>query len=246
MLSPYPLASEYPCQEDFMKCSAISSMLLCVVIVTVVPGTLVAQDGEGIVRINGGSMTVALHANPQPIEQSATDPASLVTIYSDLGTGTSVYLSGIGWSVTGPQVSGGKVDTATPFTPKRNFNLALIKVAVLTVAGTNGVRLSLNRDHNGSPGTALKTWNLTNLPAFPGCCKLDLARLTTTIRVNKGVQYWLVASTSKTMQNSSDSWNMNSRNHVGTVGQRFNNGSWQVTKGSALLPAFSVLGTPAD
>jgi hypothetical protein len=229
-----------------MKRSALSAMLLCVATMTVFPGTLAAQDTEGIVRINGGSMTVALHANPRQIEQSPADPASLVTIYSDLGTGTNVYLSGIGWSVTGPQVSGGKVDTATPFTPKRNFNLVLIKVAVLTVSGTNGVRLSLNRDHNGAPGTALKAWNLANLPAFPSCCKLDLARLTTTIRVNKGVQYWLVASTSKTMQDSSDSWNMNSRSIFGTVGQRFNNGSWQVTKGSALLPAFSVLGTPAD
>jgi hypothetical protein len=240
------LTSGYVRKENFMKRSVISSMLLCVVVLMVGPGTLAAQDAEGVVRINGGSMIIALHANPQQIEQSAADPASLVPIYSDLGTGTNVYLSGIGWSVTGPQVSGGKVDTATPFTPKRNFNLVLIKVAVLTVSGTNGVRLSLNRDNNGAPGTALKTWNLVNLPPFPGCCKLDPARLTTTIRVNKGVQYWVVASTSKTMQNSSDSWNMNSRNIFGTVGQRFNNGSWQVTKGSALLPAFSVLGTPAD
>jgi hypothetical protein len=232
-------------QEDFMKRFAVLSMLLCVILISA-SGTLPAQDREGVVRINGGSMTVALYASPQQIEQSAPDPASLVTIYSDLGTGTKLYLSGIGWSVTGPDVAGGKVDTATPFTPKGNFNLVLVKVAIPTAAGTNGVRLSVNRDNNGAPGTAIKTWNLVNLPPFPGCCKLDLARLTTTVRVNKGVQYWLVASTSKTMQNSSDSWNMNSRNLFGTVGQRFNNGSWQVTKNSALLPAFSVLGTPAD
>jgi hypothetical protein len=204
------------------------------------------QPREGIIRINGGSMTVALHANPQKIEQSFADPASLVKIYSDLGTGTNVYLPNIGWSVTGPAVSGGQVATATPFTPKRNFNLVLIKVAILTVSGTNGVTLSLNRDNNGAPGTAIKTWNLVNLPLFPSCCRLDLARLKKTVRVEKGVQYWLVASTGKTTQDASDSWNMNSRSIFGTVGQQFNNGSWQVTKGSALLPAFSVLGTPAD
>jgi hypothetical protein len=229
-----------------MKLSRISSLLLCVAMLMVALGTLAAQDREGVIRINGGSMTIALHPNPQKIDQSAADPASLLTIYSDLGTGTNVYLPGIGWSVTGPLVAGGQVDSATPFTPKRNFNLVLIKAAILSVSGTNGVRLSLNRDNNGAPGTAIKTWNLVNLPAFPGCCKLDLARLRATVKVNKGVQYWLVASTSKTMQDSSDSWNMNSRNIFGTVGQRFNNGSWQVTKGSALLPAFSVLGTPAD
>ena len=229
-----------------MKLSRISSLLLCVAMLMVALGTLAAQDREGVIRINGGSMTIALHTNPQKIEQSAADPASLLTIYSDLGTGTNVYLPGIGWSVTGPLVAGGQVDSATPFTPKRNFNLVLIKAAILSVSGTNGVRLSLNRDNNGAPGTAIKTWNLVNLPAFPGCCKLDLARLRATVKVNKGVQYWLVASTSKTMQDSSDSWNMNSRNIFGTVGQRFNNGSWQVTKGSALLPAFRVLGTPAD
>jgi hypothetical protein len=47
-------------------------------------------------RINGGSMTVALHANPQKVQQSPADPASLVTLYSDLGTGTKVCLSNIG------------------------------------------------------------------------------------------------------------------------------------------------------
>jgi hypothetical protein len=46
-----------------MKRSSISSLLLCVALLTVAPGTLAAQDGEGIIRINGGSMTVALHAN---------------------------------------------------------------------------------------------------------------------------------------------------------------------------------------
>jgi hypothetical protein len=204
------------------------------------------QSREGIIRINGGSMTIALHANSQKIEQSSADPASFVKIYSDLGTGTTVYLNNIGWSVSGPTSGGGQVATATPFTPKRNFNLVLIKVAILTVSGTNGATLSLNRDSNGAPGTAIKTWNLVNLPLFPGCCRLDLARLKKTVKVKKGVQYWLVASTGKTTQDASDSWNMNSRSIFGTVGQQFNNGQWQVTKGSALLPAFSVLGTPAD
>jgi hypothetical protein len=229
-----------------MKRSSISSLLLCVALLTVAPGTLAAQDGEGIIRINGGSMTIALHPNPQKIEQSAEDSASLVTIYSDLGTGTNVYLPDIGWSVTGSEVAGGKVDSATPFTPKRNFNLVLIKVAVLTASGTNGVTLSLNHDSSGAPGTAIKTWNLVNLPPFPSCCKLDLARLKKTVRVKKGVQYWVVASTDKATQDASDSWNMNSRSIFGTVGQRFGNGSWQITKNSALLPAFGVLGTPAD
>src|SRR3981081_3120934 len=160
-----------------MKLSRISSLLLCVAMLMVALGTLAAQDREGVIRINGGSMTIALHPNPQKIEQSAADPASLLTIYSDPCTQTNVSLPGIGCSVTGRLVAGGQVDSATPFTPKRNFNLALIKASILSVSGTNGVRLSLNRDNNGAPGTAIKTWNLVNLPAFPGCCKLDLARL---------------------------------------------------------------------
>ena len=229
-----------------MKRSSISSLLLCVALLTVAAGTLAAQDGQGIIRINGGSMTIALHPNPQKIEQSAEDSPSLVTIYGDLGTGANVYLPNIGWSVIGPEVLGGKVDSATPFTPKRNFNLVLIKVAILTASGTNGVTLSLNHDSSGAPGTAIRTWDLANLPPFPGCCKLDLARLKKTVRVKKGVQYWLVASTDKATQDASDSWNMNSRSIFGTVAQRFGNGAWQVTKNSALLPAFSVLGTPAD
>lgn len=207
--------------------------------------TMAAQSQEGLIRINGGSMTVAPYTNPQLIEQSPADPASLVTIYSDLGTGNKVYLPNIGWSVTGPHVAGGQVDSASPFTPKRNFNLVLIKVAILNSAGTNGVTLTLNHDDNGQPGTAIRIWKLLNLPKFPGCCKLDLARLQKTVTVMNGVQYWLVATTGQTTQDSNDSWNMNSRSLFGTVGQRFNNGAWQITKNSALLPAFSLLGTPA-
>jgi hypothetical protein len=203
------------------------------------------QSNENVIRINGGSMVVGLHTNPQHTQPSAADPASLVKIYSDLGTGSNVYLPNIGWSVSGPNSGGGQVATATPFTPKRNYNLALLKVAVLAVSGTNGVTISLDRDNNGAPGTAIRTWNLANLPTFPGCCKLDLARLKKTVKVKKGVQYWVVATTGKATQDSSDSWNMNPLSIFGTVAQQFNNGAWQVTKNSALLPAFSVLGTPA-
>jgi hypothetical protein len=219
-----------------------SRKLICVALLVF---AAMAAHAQQSVRMNGGSMTVDLSTNAQKIEQSPVDPGSLVTIYSDLGTGSKVYLSNIGWSVTGPNVAGGQVDTATPFTPRRNFNLVLIKVAILVASGTNGVTLTLNRDSNGQPGSAIKTWNLVNLPTFPGCCRLDLAKLKKTVVVKKGVQYWLVATTGKATQDTSDSWNMNSRSLFGTVGQRFNNGQWQITKNSALLPAFSVLGTPA-
>jgi hypothetical protein len=229
-----------------MKRSSISSLLLCVALLMVASGTLAAQDDPGIIRINGGRMTIALRPNPQKIEQSAEDSASFVTIYSDLGTGTNVYLPSIGWSVTGPEVPGGQVDSATPFTPEHSSNLVLIKVAILTAAGPNGVTLSLNQDSSGAPGTAIKTWNLVNLPAFPSCCELDLAQFKETVTVEKGVQYWVVASTYEATPGSSLVWNMNSLSIFGTVGQRFGNGNWQITQNSALLPAFSVLGTPVD
>ena len=226
---------------------SFTSLLLSVALLMIASGTLAAQDDDqGIIRINGGSMTIALHPNPQKIEPSAEAPASFVTIYSDLGTGTNVYLPGIGWSVTGPGVAGGQVESATPFTPTHDFKLALITVAILTAGGTNGVTLSLNQDSGGKPGTPIRTWNLVNLPAFPSCCKLDLARLKQTVGVKKGVQYWVVASTGENTQDTSDSWNMNSLSIFGTVGQKFGNAAWEVTVGSALLPAFSVLGTPAD
>jgi hypothetical protein len=229
-----------------MKPSSIKSLLICVALLMVASGTLAAQDDQGITRINGGRMTIALHPNSQKIVQPAECASSFVTIYSDLGTGTNVYLPNIGWSVTGPEVAGGQVESATPFTPQRDFNLVLITAAILTASGTNGVTLSLNQDSDGKPGAAIITWNLMNLPVFPSCCTLDLARLEQTVTVEKGVQYWVVASTGETTLDTSDSWNMNSLSIFGTVGQRFGSGEWEVTVNSALLPAFSVLGTPAD
>jgi hypothetical protein len=229
-----------------MKPSPISFLLICAALLMVASGTLAAQDDQGIIRINGGRMTVALHPNSRKIVQATEGSPSIGTIYSDLGTGTNVYLPGIGWSVTGPDIAGGQVESATPFTPQRNFNLVLITVAMLTASGPNGVTLSLNQDSAGKPGAAIMTWNLVNLPAFPGCCVLDLAPLKQTVLVEKGVQYWVVASTSETTQDTSDSWNMNSLSIFGTVGQRFGSGEWEVTQNSALLPAFSVSGAPAD
>jgi hypothetical protein len=235
------------------RCSTLS-LLLCVALLMVASGTLLAQDGQGIVRINGGRVIVALNPNPHPnphsnsqkIKQSTEDPASFVTIYSNLGTGTNVYLPSIGWSVTGPESPGGQVDSATPFTPEHSSNLVLIKVAIEGAGGPNGVTLSLNEDSDGAPGTAIMTWNLANLPAFPSCCELDLAQFEQTVTVEKGVQYWLVATAYEATPSSSLSWNMNSLSTYGTIGQKFGDQAWQITPNSALLPAFSVLGTPVD
>jgi hypothetical protein len=194
------------------------------------------QSQDGRIRINGGSVTG---------RQSPSDQHSVVTVYSDLARGKNVYLSQFGYGVIGPQVQGQqKVATATPFTPTGNFNVVRIEVAILNSAGTNGVTLSLNADNNGQPGTAIRTWNFVNLPKFPGCCGLDVAKLKKTVRVNRGTQYWLVAKTSQTTEGTSDMWNMNSLSILGTVGQRIANYQWQIEE-NLLLPAFAVLGTPA-
>jgi hypothetical protein len=174
---------------------------------------------------------------------STEDSANLYKIYSNLGPKGEVYWYSAGWDVSGPDYEYGEQWVGFPFIPKADAEVTEIEVAIANASGTNGVTISLNKDSSGLPGQALRTWNITNLPTFGSCCKLDVARSLKGIKVKKATQYWIVASTNNNTENTSDGWYYTYKLAQGS-GATFNGRTWFPFK--HYLGAFGVFGKRLD
>ena len=208
-------------------------MGLCLGVVALISMTALAEDAQsrGVVTINGGRQTVVLRAQSQVVTPAPKAPLGLKTIYNNLGTGTNVYNCCSGWTMSGSSsLIGHEWDTATAFTPKAAVVLTRIRVAIEYVTGTNGATVTLNTDSGGMPSsTILHTWNFTNLHAAGSCCQLSVGFMRG-IRLKKGKQYWLVATTPS---DTWDAWNVNSTGALGTFAQREDLGSWSIFTNSS-------------
>jgi hypothetical protein len=143
--------------------------------------------------------------------------SGLVTIFSNLAAKypKGKYWCCTGYNIMGPGQSLGAQWMAAVFTPGADHTVTRIEVAVgYSQQGTNGVVLSLNRDNNGVPGTALKTWNASGLPRFGDCCTLVVKSDTSGIPVSAGKQYWVVLSTNNNEKDTVDGWNVTDTNQV--------------------------------
>jgi hypothetical protein len=216
-------------------------------------GFMVTSNGRIVITKNrpDAAATVA---------SSSSDPgdASLVRIFDNIG---SYYPKGIyyccqGWTIAGPitgqQQSFPELWEAAAFTPAADHTVTKIKVAAGWVLGVNGLVLSLYNDSGGVPGTAIKSWSLTNLPTF-GCCALQVGTDAAGIPVKAGVQYWVVLKTNSKESNTLAAWNDNDTDQLtyrkmatycsdDKEGSCGNNDAW-TTFETAPAPAFAVLGS---
>ena len=191
-------------------------------------------------------MTVVTEPAPSFTTTNLND-SGLVTIFSNLA---ATYPKGQYWCCGGYNVMGsnsgvGEQWMAAPFTPGADHTVTRIEVAVgYSQQGTNGVVLSLNRDSNGVPGKALKTWNASGLPRFGACCTLVVKSDASGIPVSAGTQYWVVLSTNSHEKDTVDGWNFNDTNQVdlATVATYpGNNNQWETFQTSQGV-AFAVKG----
>ncbi len=213
--------------------------VLCLLLAAALPA--LAQSKDGVVPINGGRNFVYV----KPVDRSfpaAKPRPGLVTIYSNLGTGTNVYNGAAGTGVLGKNVPNQPFPewVANGFTPTANHTVTQIQVGVTWAEGTNTVILSLNADNGGKPGQALYTTQFTNLPTFGTCCTLQTATLTTGVPVTQGTQYWVVLRTSPTNQGTWDVWNNNFKDLQGPFSNSTGHG-WN-QQSTQELGAFAVLG----
>ena len=169
-----------------------------------------AQSKPNVIAINGGRNAVYV-GKPDRSLPAAHPNAGLVTIYSNLGTGSNVYNSVAGTGVLGKNVPGMPYPEwlADAFTPTANHTVTEIQVGVTYVQGPNSIILSLNVDDGGTPGKPLHAWLFNNLPAFGTCCTLQTARVPAGIPVTKGTTYWVVVRTANNNQGTWEVWNDN-------------------------------------
>ena len=213
--------------------------LFCLLLTASLP--VFAQSKDGVVPINGGRNFVYV----KPVDRShpaAKPQPGLVTIYSNLGTGTNVYNGAAGTGVLGKNVPNQPYPewVANGFTPTANHTVTEIQVGVTWVEGANSVILSLNEDNGGKPGKTLFITQFTNLPTFGTCCTLQTATLTTGVPVTQGTQYWVVLRTKPTNQGTWNVWNNNFKDLQGPFSNSLGNGWFQ--QSTQELGAFAVLG----
>jgi hypothetical protein len=192
-------------------------------------------------RINGGRTAVYMKAPSQISTPAIPSDSKLVKIYSNLGTGNSVYNPSAGNGIIGPK-AGQKFPEwiGCGFRPKADHTVTEIQVGVTYVQGTNGVTLSLNANNQDRPGKALHTWQFANLPDFGTCCTLQTGKLTAGIKVKKGNLYWVVLRTSPKTQDTWDVWNYDVNGQQGPWSNNIGSG-W--SKGATQqLNAFGVFG----
>ena len=201
-----------------------------------------AQSKPGVIAINGGRNAVYVN-KPDTSLPAARPNAGLVTIYSNLGTGSSVYNGIAGTGILGLNVPGMLYPEwlAYSFVPTADHMITQVQLGVTWVQGPNGVILSITADNpNGGPGQPFKSVRLPNLPVFGTCCTLQTVNLTAPIAVTAGTKYWLLVRTPEQNQTTWAVWNDNFNE---LNGQLWNNlGFGWLDEGMQAQGAFGVFG----
>lgn len=224
-----------------VKKTAAMRVLLCVAALTLVGMTALALGSKnGYTTINGSRMTVAMGGPSKFFTPAEREDPKLNTIYSNLGTGGSVYNCCTGWTISATgSIVGAQNWIGEAFTPTADASVTKIRVAVGYVAGTNGVSIGLTEDKGGVPGKYLKRWTRVNLPGFGTCCTLKIVTDSGGIPVKAGTQYWVVV---KTGANTSDTWDAFNLDNSATGPLANNTGSGWANLGVNQQGGFAVLG----
>jgi hypothetical protein len=197
-----------------MRKRAVALTLLALATATAM--ALAAGDVRRITNKQGAFTTAAAERHAAPVPRNNSDDAGLIAISDSF----SKYANSPYWAWTEANVNGPgysqqqpEVWTAAPFTPRADHAATKLEVAAIWTYGPNGLVLSLDNDAGGIPGTAIKTWKLTNLPQSL-CCAIETVNDKAGVRLTAHTQYWVVLSTDASETGTSAGW------AVSELGQR--------------------------
>jgi hypothetical protein len=168
--------------------------------------------------------------------------ADAVTLFSNFNSDpTNLYETG-GWTVSGPGSEiGGPYSPAMAFTPSGTgaYVLTQIDVAIGFIV-TTSFDLTLYSDSGGAPGSVITSWtDISSTEPLDSCCGLETVTPGTTITLNAGTQYWLLASANADDPDAWAAWDENNLHQTGPMW------SSQFGVSSGTEGAFDVLGDPA-
>lgn len=175
---------------------------------------------------------------------AATLHAGPLTLYSDLGTGSSVY--GTNGSVVQGSGAGSWITQAWQFTVSGtgDFNLTQVDLG-LTARGVGQITASLWTNLSSLPDVELGSWNLTVAEAAGQCCLLTTQSGITGITLTGGDRYWMVVGPRNSTDNIHIEWISNTVGATAPVLGSLNGGASWISDGVITNAAFDVLGTAA-
>ncbi len=168
-------------------------------------------------------------------------PAVAGSLYSNLGTGTSVYNCCSGWTISGTGSIGTSFTTANEFQVTYSGNPIEIDVAVAYVEGVNSFYLNIDADNGGQPGAVLASF--TNLPSsqnFGGCCGLISIFGISGLSLNTGTNYWMVLGPTDTSSTTWGAWNF-SNSAMGLDEYSTDGGNTWINNGNQPQGAFEII-----
>ncbi len=173
-----------------------------------------------------------------------TMPAMAGTLYSNLGTGTSVYNCCTGWAVTGTGSIGTSFTSAEQFQVGASGSVSQIDAAVGYVAGF-GNSFYLDIDANSgsnTPGTVLASFTgLSSSTEFGTCCGLVSITGISGLTLSTGTNYWMVIGPTSSSGNTYDAWNW-SNSATGLENYSTDGGKTWNSNGVTSQAAFDIIG----
>jgi hypothetical protein len=166
-------------------------------------------------------------------------------VFNDFGTGHN-YNAKTGLAIGGKNSNPGFVEWGEAFVPKAKFDLSAITMALGSITGSNGVRVSLDASTGGAPGKTLASWSFLALPqAGTTSSTVQTMTFADAIVLQKNQTYWLV--TAPLAANTQAVWNLTSTGVTGLGAVNFG-GVWltaDVPSGAFEVVGKSVVPEPA-
>lgn len=170
--------------------------------------------------------------------------ANASVLFSDLGTGGSVYSTAPGSIIQGSGL-GAWITQARPFTVSGagNFLLTQFDLGIVNDSPSAATfTASIWTDTSSLPGTELGSWSLSTSTTFGNCCGLVTQSGITGITLTGGLQYWMVVGPQSGADHSKNEWADNTQGlNSARLGSLDGGGSW-IVDGAGTAAAFDVLG----
>jgi hypothetical protein len=168
-------------------------------------------------------------------------------LFSDLGTGGSVYSTDPGSIVQG-SAYGNSIEQARGFTVSGtgNFLVSEIDLGVWqSDLGTEQFFASIWTDSGGQPGTELGSWDLT-AAANGSCCTLTTQSGITGVTLDGGSAYYMVLGPQTLTASAKIYWQPDTTGETTTILASLNGGATWLSDGTEANAAFDVLGDQAS
>lgn len=172
--------------------------------------------------------------------------ANAAVLFSDLGTGGSVYSSDPGAIIKGSGAGGSSITQARPFlvSGTGDFDVSQIDLAVWNQVGNPAFTAAIFTDIAGLPGVSLGSWTLT-ATTFGACCALASQSGIAGVTLTGGTTYFMAAGPTVLTNDTDYNWQPNSVGYITPLFASLNGGATWIPDSSGAGAAFDVLGDPA-